>query len=65
MTTPITDEELHLFRTMHKCPNTRPEGSCQKCAMVARIDQLKKAQDTLDGAVAMLKLALSPPKGTA
>jgi hypothetical protein len=58
--TPITDAELDTFKAMHQCPNTRPEGGCQKCAMVARIDQLKKAQDALDTAVTMLRLCLSP-----
>lgn len=41
MAKPITDEEIEIFQQMHKCPNTHLDGSCHKCSMVARIEQLK------------------------
>ena len=34
---PISDTDLEVFEVMHSCPNTRPEGGCQKCAMVERL----------------------------
>ena len=41
MAKPITDEELDIFHQMHKCQNTHLDGSCHKCCMAARIEQLK------------------------
>lgn len=39
---PISDTDLEVFETMHTCPNTRPEGGCQKCAFVERIRQQQR-----------------------
>lgn len=42
MSDPISDRDLELFRAMHHCPHTRPNGGCQRCSMADRIDVLRE-----------------------